>query len=81
MKMIIEYDEAGTVTSVAFVNAEFADNLEPVPERGKSVMYQDAASVGLPENAERLRGADFVKKHDELCKAYRVERGKLKRIG
>jgi hypothetical protein len=81
MKMIIEYDDAGTVTRVAFVNAEFADNIESIPERGKHLIYQDAASVGLSESFERLRGAEFAKKHDEFCKFYRVEEGKLKRIG
>jgi hypothetical protein len=75
MKLMVEYDESGKVTSVMFVNPEIAEHLERAPEPGRQMVYADPISLGLPTDLARLRGEDLGKYHKKLCDSLRVENG------
>jgi hypothetical protein len=78
MRLIIEHDTKGTITTVAFVGPN-ANELELEPAKGRGVVYTDTKALGLPDNLEQLRGEELVPHRHALASSFHVEAGNVVR--
>jgi hypothetical protein len=75
MKVIIEHEKNGQITSVCFAS-QSADGLELQPSSGRAVVSVDLKSLGLPDSVSQLRGTALSTHQREVFSSFQIVNGK-----
>jgi len=79
MRVAIEHDNRGAITTIAFVESQ-SPELELTPATGKQVIYASPDVLGLPGDLSKHSSEEIAWHRTEILNSFRIENQNLVRI-
>jgi hypothetical protein len=79
MRVVIEHDNRGAITAIAFVESQ-SPELELTPATGMQVIYANPVTLGLPGDLSNYSTEEIAWRRSQILNSFRIEDENLVRI-